>query len=93
MFSIFFFRKQPKKIRVNLFIIYATIRICTPKQWIFLYRVEKNSLVTTTKLLEPFSYLLRKEAKQEEIGKTLAVVSNALKQKQIWGTWKISTIA
>jgi len=42
--------------------------------------------VTTTKLLEPFSYLLRKEAKQEEIGKTLAVVSNALKQKQIWGT-------
>lgn len=37
-----------------------------------------------TQLLEPFSYLLRKKAKQEEIGKALAVVSNALKKKIKW---------
>lgn len=37
-----------------------------------------------TQLLEPFSYLLRKKAKQEEIGKALAVVSNALKKIKWW---------
>lgn len=37
-----------------------------------------------TQLLEPFSYLLRKKAKQEEIGKALAVVSNALKYDEDW---------
>lgn len=36
-----------------------------------------------TQLLESFSYLLRKKAKQEEIGKALAVVSNALKKNEM----------
>ena len=84
MFSILF-RKHPKEIRENSFKIHAAIRICTPKQWIFLCRAEKNSLATGTKVLEPFSYLLRKEAKQEEIGEALAVVSNALKKQAILG--------
>jgi len=46
--------------------------------------VEKKLLATPAiQLLKPFSYLLTEQAKEKEIGKALAVVSNALKQKQI----------
>jgi len=46
--------------------------------------VEKKLLATPAiQLLKPFSYLLTEQAKKKEIGKALAVVSNALKQKQI----------
>jgi len=47
--------------------------------------VEKKLLATPAiQLLKPFSYLLTEQAKKKEIGKALAVVSNALKYHENW---------